>query len=76
MKRITLALTVSDNGCLSFYGPLNSLATKQPVDPSKQRQYVARSLKPLEVGQTLLAIITDLQLTTEIKHVDQSIEAV
>lgn len=68
MKRLTIALTVSDNGCLSFFGPLQSMATKAPVDTTAQRQYVSRTLRPLEVGQTLLALITDLNLTKEINH--------
>lgn len=65
MKRISIAITVADNGGMTMFGPL-SLATQTAAknnDHSKQRMYISPTMDPLTVGSNLLAMLADLAMT-------------
>ncbi len=65
MKRISIAITLPDNGGISFFGPLSSMASKVPTsyDVRNQRMYISANQDPLEVGKTLMAMLADLQMS-------------
>jgi hypothetical protein len=75
MKKVTLAINIPDNGGITFFGPLTSMASKSPIsyDNSHQRMYICAKQDPLEVGQTLLAMLADLQLSEPISTLDVDI---
>lgn len=61
MKRTQIEIITADNGGLVFFGPCLPTAPKSPARPA--RTYICSTLKPDEVGITLLAMLTDLSLT-------------
>ena len=66
MKRICISITLPDNGGISFFGPLSPAAAASksyPTSSSQQRVYINASQDPLEVGQTLMAMLADLQMS-------------
>jgi hypothetical protein len=68
MKRISIAITLPDNGGISFFGPLSSAAAaaaskSYPTSSSQQRMYISANQDPLEVGKTLMAMLADLQMS-------------
>lgn len=64
MKRLSIAITVADNGGMTMFGPLTTQApTKSPPDFSKQRMYISPTMDPLVVGTNLLAMLADLAMT-------------
>lgn len=71
MKKISLAINLPDNGGITFFGPLTASATstKIPTSYDKQRMYICANQDPLEVGQTLLAMLADLQMSEPISKV-------
>jgi hypothetical protein len=75
MKKVTLAINIPDNGGITFFGPLTSMASKSSISYNNghQRMYICANQDPLEVGQTLLAMLADLQLSEPISTVDADI---
>ena len=67
MKRLQISISLPDNGGITFVGPLvpASATTKSTVDSMyrNQRMYISASQDPLEVGQTLMAMLADLQMS-------------
>jgi hypothetical protein len=64
MKRITVAISLPDNGGITFFGPLSAaMASKSPSSVGQQRLYLCANHDPLEVGKTLLAMLADLQMS-------------
>ena len=73
MKKISLSINLPDNGGITFFGPLMASPTVKQVHDgghySKQRMYICANQDPLEVGQTLLAMLADLQMSEPISKV-------
>lgn len=65
MKKLSVAINLPDNGGITFFGPLMSTTagTKIPASPNRQRMYICANQDPLEVGQTLMAMLADLQMS-------------
>jgi hypothetical protein len=64
MKRITVSISLPDNGGITFFGPLSAaVASKSPSGVGQQRLYLCANHDPLEVGKTLLAMLADLQMS-------------
>jgi hypothetical protein len=67
MKKLSVAINLPDNGGITFFGPLMSPPTTKQVHDgghySRQRMYICASQDPLEVGQTLMAMLADLQMS-------------
>lgn len=61
MKRTQIEIITADNGGLVFFGPCLPTAPKSPARPA--RTYICPTLKPEEVGATLLAMLTDVNMT-------------
>lgn len=63
MKRLSIAITLADNGGMTMLGPLApTTASKNPSDHSKQRMYISPNLDPLTVGTNLLAMLADISM--------------
>jgi hypothetical protein len=71
MKKLSLSISMPDNGGITFFGPLMASPTsaKMPYNYDKQRMYICANQDPLEVGQTLLAMLADLQMSEPISKV-------
>jgi hypothetical protein len=71
MKKLSLSISLPDNGGITFFGPLSGTPTsvKAPYSYDKQRMYICANQDPLEVGQTLLAMLADLQMSEPISKV-------
>lgn len=66
MKRMSISITVSDNGCLAFYGPLVAqTSTAAKNNSTKPCFYVARTMDAKDVGESLLAFIADATMTND-----------
>lgn len=70
MKKIVVSIVLPDNGGIVFTGPLlpsgsttKAASASYSYDYPKQRMYISAGQDPLEVGQTLLAMLADLQLS-------------
>jgi hypothetical protein len=66
MKRISIAITLPDNGGISFFGPLSPAAVPSKsyaTNSGQQRMYISANQDPLEVGKTLMAMLADLQMS-------------
>jgi len=64
MKKLSLSISLPDNGGITFFGPLMAPSTtKVPSQYHQQRMYISASQDPLEVGQTLMAMLADLQMS-------------
>lgn len=64
MKRLSISINLPDNGGITFFGPLAPPSTtKLPTNYNRQRMYICASQDPLEVGQTLMAMLADLQMS-------------
>lgn len=65
MKKVSLSISMPDNGGITFFGPLvaSATSTKGPYNYDKQRMYICANQDPLEVGKTLMAMLADLQMS-------------
>lgn len=64
MKRLSIAITLADNGGMTMFGPLAlSQGSKTLAEQAKQRMYISHNLDPLTVGTNLLAMLADLAMT-------------
>jgi hypothetical protein len=67
MKKLSLSISLPDNGGITFFGPLIP-ASSSPKIPGggvyqHQRMYISASQDALEVGKTLMAMLADLQMS-------------
>jgi hypothetical protein len=72
MKKLSLSISMPDNGGITFFGPLMAQPTSgKAYSPNydRQRMYICANQDPLEVGQTLLAMLADLQMSEPISKV-------
>lgn len=64
MKKLSIAINLPDNGGITFFGPLMAQPSKPSADPYRnQRMYICANQDPLEVGQTLMAMLADLRMS-------------
>lgn len=64
MKKLSIAINLPDNGGITFFGPLMAPSKSPGYDPyHNQRMYICASQDPLEVGQTLMAMLADLRMS-------------
>ena len=76
MKKLSLSITLPDNGGVAFFGPLmaTSVSSKSPGTYNNQRMYICPTSDPAEVGKTLMAMLADLAMTDPISKVDADID--
>ncbi len=76
MKKLSLSISMPDNGGITFFGPLSSMASKVPssYDYTKQRMYICANQDPLQVGQTLLAMLADLQMSEPLVKAEADVD--
>ncbi|WP_396190068.1 hypothetical protein [Flavobacterium sp.] len=67
MKKLSLSISLPDNGGITFFGPLVPSAAAKMGTPDNmyrnQRMYISANQDPLEVGKTLMAMLADLQMS-------------
>lgn len=67
MTKTAITIIAADNGGLVFQGPLplaSGSKTTGPVQPiHRPKTYICATLEPTEVGTTLLALLTDINMT-------------
>jgi hypothetical protein len=76
MAKTTIQIVAADNGGLVFQGPalISTTAPKSAGPPIRLKTYICSTLDPTEVGTTLLALLTDINLTKhDIKDEDLEI---
>jgi len=75
MKKLSLSISMPDNGGITFFGPLAApSSTKLPYTYDKQRMYICANQDPLQVGQTLLAMLADLQMSEPLSSIDTEVD--
>lgn len=66
MKKLSVSITLPDNGGIAFFGPLTGAPTAKSTSINSypnQRMYICPSQDPVEVGKTLMTMLADLRLS-------------
>ena len=63
MTKTAISIIAADNGGLVFQGPLPLATASKAPTPSRPKTYICATLDPITVGETLLALLTEVNMT-------------
>ena len=63
MTKTAISIIAADNGGLVFQGPLPLATASKAPTPSRPKTYISPTLDAKQVGETLLALLTDINMT-------------